>query len=101
VVARDPIERSLISTLGAAESWARTEDRSARTAPARRTFKDRFRRDIDAQYPDVPEAARAAMAEHARKAYYLRLALKSVQARRARATARKARPSDEDGGQVA
>lgn len=84
MVARDPAERSMISRVGAAASWAATPDPAARTAPARQAAVDRFRRQIDAEYPDVPEVRRADMAEHARKAYFLKLALKSAQARRAR-----------------
>jgi hypothetical protein len=64
----DPV-RSLAGQIGAHESWARTTDRTARTAPARAAFEARF--------PN----------ENARKAYFLRLALKSAKARRNRPTA--------------
>lgn len=75
----DPI-RQLIGAIGANESWARTVDRSARTAPAREAFLKRFETEVD---PDgtLPEADRLRRADHARKAYYQRLALKSAQAR--------------------
>ncbi len=74
-------DRSLIARLAAHESWARTADPSARTEPARRALLDRFERQVD---PDgtLPPAERARRAEHARKAYFQRLALKSAQARR-------------------
>jgi len=51
------------------------------TAPARKAFLDRFDRQVD---PDgtLDPAVRAKRAEHARKAYFLALALKSAQARR-------------------
>ena len=76
-------ERSLNARARAHESWARTADRSARTAPGRKALMDKFERQVD---PDgvLPEKARAIRAEHARKAYFQRLAIKSIQARNAR-----------------
>jgi hypothetical protein len=62
--------RVLLGRIGAFESWARTKDRSARTAPGRAKFLARFE-----HYAD-PEAAR--------KAYFRRLALRSAEARRKR-----------------
>jgi hypothetical protein len=67
-----PIDRVLAGRIGAYESWARTTDRSARTAPARKAFNARFEAAAD------PEAAR--------KAYFTRLALASVRARRRKVT---------------
>ncbi|MBA5846257.1 hypothetical protein [Gordonia amicalis] len=76
-------ERSLIAQLAAHESWAKTPDRTARTANARRALEDKFEREVD---PDgvLSPADRAKRVENARKAYYARLALKSAQARRTR-----------------
>lgn len=71
-------ERSLRARIGANTSWAKTEDRSARTAPARKAFEDRFL----AEAGGDPRRA-----ESLRKAYFARLALKSAQARRRRAGA--------------
>src|SRR5215470_3461580 len=68
-----PDERKLHAQIAAHESWARTTDRSARTAPARQALYDKFLAEADGD-PD--------RAEHLRKAYYLRLALKSARARR-------------------
>ena len=81
-----PSTRQLIGSIGAHESWSRTADRSARTAPARRAFNDRFEREVD---PDraLPPDVRARRAEHARKAYFQRLALKSAQSRARKADA--------------
>jgi hypothetical protein len=76
-------ERSLRGQIAAHESWARTENRSARTAPARRAALDKFEREVDPDETLAP-AERARRAEHARKAYFARLALKSAQARRRR-----------------
>jgi hypothetical protein len=70
--AKSPEERSLVSRIGAYEKWANTADRSAATKAARKAFDKRFE-----QYPD-PEAAS--------KAYFARLALASVKARRKAAT---------------
>ena len=69
------------ATIASHESWARTDDRAARTAPARKAMLSRFEREVD---PDgvLTAAERARRAEHARKAYYTRLALKSAQSRR-------------------
>ncbi|MGY1634163.1 hypothetical protein ACI784_20860 [Geodermatophilus sp. SYSU D01186] len=74
-------DRSLIARLAAHESWAKTTDPSARTAPARRALMDRFERQVD---PDgvLSPAERARRAGHARKAYFTRLALRSARARR-------------------
>ena len=73
--------RQAIGRLGAHKSWANTADPSARTAPARRAFEQRFEDEVD---PDrtLPDAERARRAEHARKAYFAALALKSARARR-------------------
>jgi hypothetical protein len=66
--AKSPEERALVSRIGGYEKWAQTADRTAATKPAREAFEKQFE-----QYPD-PEAAR--------KAYFARLALASVKARR-------------------
>ncbi len=67
--------RTLQARIAAHESWARTENRSARTAAARRALEDKFL----AQAGGDPQRAASA-----RKAYYLRLAQKSAAARKAR-----------------
>ncbi len=82
--ARTPHERSLHGRLAAYEKWAQTPDPSAATAPARQAFRDSFEKAVD---PDgvLDPVERSRRAEYARKAHYLRMALKSAQARRARA----------------
>ena len=70
-----PAERKLRAQIAAHDSWARTEDRSARTANARRALEDKFLAEVDG------DELRAASL---RKAYFARLALKSAQARRRR-----------------
>ena len=76
-------KQSLAGRIGAHASWANTQDRTERTAPARKAALERFERQVD---PDgtLPPAERAGRAEHARKAWFLGLALKSAQARRKR-----------------
>jgi hypothetical protein len=75
--------RAQLGRIGAYVSWANTDDRSARTAPGRRKFLDKFEEQIDPN-KQLPPAERARRAEFARKAYFSRLALKSAQARRRR-----------------
>jgi hypothetical protein len=70
-----PAERSLRGKIAVETSWANTENRSARTANARRAFDAKFLE----QAGGDPQRA-----EHLRKAHYARLALKSAQARRRR-----------------
>jgi hypothetical protein len=63
-------------------SWSRTYDRNARTRPAREAFLRRFEREVD---PDgtLPPDERNRRAEHAKRAYMLRLAKRAVAARKA------------------
>lgn len=77
-------ERSLVGQIAAHESWARTPDRAARTAPARAALMAKFEAEVDPDGLLSPEE-RARRAEHKRKAYFQRLALRSARARRARA----------------
>jgi hypothetical protein len=60
-------------------SWAKTADRTERTAKARNAFEDKFL----AQAEGDPKRAEAY-----RKAYFTRLAMKSAQARRRRGGAK-------------
>lgn len=78
-----PEHRSLRASLAAHESWAYTHDRAARTANARKAADDRFEKQVDPNGELTP-AERAVRAEHAHKAHFLRMALKSAQARRRR-----------------
>jgi hypothetical protein len=79
-----PEQRRRRARIAAHASWANTADRAARTAAGTKAFLGRFERQVD---PDgeLPDEARAAMAEHARIAYMLQLAEKSAAARRRRA----------------
>lgn len=71
--ASDPAERKLVASIAAHESWANTTDRTARTSKARAAADARFLAEADGD---------PVRAEHLRKAYFQRLALKSAQARR-------------------
>lgn len=87
-----PALRSLRSRIGVLESWARTADRPARTAPARAASPgslDYWQRKVD---PDatLPDNERLLRAEAAKRAYFLRLAMRSAEVRAAKAAARKA-----------
>lgn len=73
MAASDASTRRLISQIAAHESWANTDNRSARTAPARAALDKKF---LDEAGGDAVRAA------HLRKAYFKRLALRSAQARR-------------------
>jgi hypothetical protein len=75
--------RSMVARLGAESKWMRCEDRTKATEPARQALQRKFEREVD---PDgeLPPDELAIRAEHARKAYYARLALKSAKARRGR-----------------
>jgi hypothetical protein len=66
-------------------SWANTSDVDARTKPGRDAFLAKFEDEVD---PDrvLPELERKRRAEHARKAYFAKLALASAKARRERRT---------------
>lgn len=68
----DPI-LSLRGRIAAHESWANTQDRTARTAAARAALQQKF---LDQAGGDPVRA------EHLRKAHFARMALKSARARR-------------------
>ncbi|GLI03792.1 hypothetical protein [Phytohabitans aurantiacus] len=78
-----PAQRSRRARIAAHASWAKTVDRTARTAAGTKAFCDRFERQVD---PDglLPADVRERMARHARTAYMLQLAERSAKARRAR-----------------
>jgi hypothetical protein len=83
MAAKDPEARRRYGSIGAHTQWSRETDRTARTAGARAAFLDRFEREVDPEGA-LPAEQRAKMAANARKAYFLRLALKSAKARAAK-----------------
>jgi hypothetical protein len=73
LASHDPQTRQLVGRIGAEQSWANTEDRSARAKPARDALNQRFLNEAGGD---------PVRAEHLRKAHFLKLALKSAQARK-------------------
>ena len=78
-----PQQRSRRARIAAHVSWANTANRAARTAPATRGFLARFEHQVDPQAV-LPAEVREQMARHARRAHMLRLAVRSIEARRSR-----------------
>jgi len=76
-------ERNLLASAAAHESWGRTANRAVRTAPARAALDRKF---LDQAGGDPVRA------ESYRKAYFQRLSVKSVRARRVAAEARQLVP---------
>ena len=74
-------ERKLAARIAAHDRWAHEPDRTAATAPARAALMATFERQVDPN-GTLPPDERAWRAEHARKAFYGRLALKSARSRR-------------------
>jgi hypothetical protein len=81
---RPPPDGPLIAKAANHIRWAGVDDRTAATRKARDTFRDRFLSEARERFGDLPPEDLARRAEHLRKAYYARLALKSARARRAR-----------------
>lgn len=81
-----PELRQLRARMASNESWARTENRSARTRPARDAFESRWERQVD---PDgvLDPRERAKRAEFARKAHFDKMTYRSLQARAAKRAA--------------
>lgn len=75
-----PEQRSLRAQMAAHALHAKITDPTEATARARAAFLDRFARQVD-PLGELPPEERARRAEHARKAYFLGLALKSSRAR--------------------
>ena len=73
-------KRVLQARMAAHALHARVEDPAAHTAPAREVFLSRFERGVDPEGVLEPQE-RARRAEHARKAYFLRLAAESSKSR--------------------
>lgn len=73
-------QRVLRARMAAHALHAKVADPTAHTAPARKVFLSRFEREVD---PDgiLEPHERARRAEHAKKAYFLKLAAASSKAR--------------------
>ncbi len=68
---------------GALRSWANTEDKTARTKPARDAFLAKFETEVDPR-GELPESVRRERARLLRRAHMLELARRSAQVRRVR-----------------
>jgi hypothetical protein len=75
--------KNISRRIAAEISWARTRDRAARTHPAREAFLERFEKEVDPDGTLSPEERRQ-RAEHAKRAYMLKLAKRSAAARKTR-----------------
>jgi hypothetical protein len=64
---------------------AQVADERAHTAPARTVFLSRFEREVDPDEVLEPQE-RARRAQHAKKAYFLKLAMASAEKRRKRSS---------------
>lgn len=85
--AETPAQRSLRGRVAVLKSWAQTEDWTARTAPGRRAFDEKFERQVDPDGVLQPEV-RAKRVAAARRAYFAELALKSSLAKARKKAAR-------------
>ncbi|MGI8681956.1 MAG: hypothetical protein ACR2JO_07485 [Mycobacteriales bacterium] len=76
-----PEQRALRARIAAHTRWAHDDDPVGATVPARTAFLRRFETQVD---PDgvLPPEVRARRADHAKSAYFLKLALASAKARR-------------------
>jgi hypothetical protein len=92
----DNNDRILRARMAAHLLHAQISDPAEHTAPARAAFLSRFEREVD---PDgiLDPQERARRAEHAKKAYFIKLALASRKARANKRQGRKQTTQDEGG----
>jgi hypothetical protein len=80
LAALTPEQRSYRARIAAHTRWSR-EDPVPNAIRAQAGLTARFEREILSEFPDLPDAEVARRVEHARKAHFARLALKSAKAR--------------------
>lgn len=78
------MDKALTARIAAQTSWGNTTDRAARTAPGRKAAWQRFEEQVRIEHPDLPDDQVAQLAEHRRRAHYLRMAARSAEVRAAR-----------------
>ena len=83
MAARDPAQRALVARLAAYSRWSRCDDPLAATETSRKSFLDRFDRQVDPENK-LPVDERRRRADAALKAHMTRIALRSAQARKRR-----------------
>lgn len=89
----DTSERAMRARIASYHSWAKTKDRSARTAAARKaSHETRFEKQARELHPDATAEQIEKAADALKKAYYSDLAKRSAAARRIKsAEAKKAK----------
>jgi hypothetical protein len=75
-----PAQRSLYGRIGAAVARSRHDPREL-TAAARRSFLERFERQVRDEFPDLADGEVQRRAIELRRVYFYRLAAKSSEAR--------------------
>lgn len=86
-----PVDRTLAARIAAHERWARTQDRTTATAPARAGLRRKFALEIDPE--GVMDPARLeSRIEQRMHAHMLRMSLAARKARQARARKNGQRP---------
>lgn len=75
-----PAQRTLRAQAAADASWANTNDRAARTEPARHAALARFEQQVDPKH-ELPDDVRIRNALSARRSYMRSLALRSARKR--------------------
>ncbi len=85
--ANDPAHRYMAAAVASNTRWAHEPDRTAATSPGRAAFMRRFEDDVDPERK-LSSADRARRADSARRAYFMRLAIKSADSRRRAKNAR-------------
>lgn len=74
-------QRKMRAQIAANTRWARCDNRSKATSKARAAFMDKFERQVDPAGVLVPEE-RAKRAENLRKAHYMKMSIRSAEARK-------------------
>jgi hypothetical protein len=74
---------AMAGRIGAHVRWGNLDEaaRAAATEAARQASRDRFLREVEEEFPGIDHDSAVKMAESRRKAFYSRMAMKSVAAR--------------------
>lgn len=88
---KDPTLRALQARAAAHTRWGNTTDRASGTAAAREAAESRFLRQVREEHPDLDDRTARELAESRRRAHFVKLAIASAAARKARREAHRAR----------
>lgn len=80
--------RAAAGRLGGLTRWSRETDRLGATERMRKAADDRFLRQVQEEYPDLPLKAQLELAASRRRLFYVRIGRMSAAARRARTKSR-------------